>query len=128
MFQKQNSNVKVTITGFDYSHVIAIVRPVIKASQGELVSIAALAPSSNVGQSDKPPMQPGSVVTPGADTPARLRGDCSVYTTVEGQKNLQSTSCRRINLDQPGFLRLKDVLTILPISRAAWYAGIQAGR
>ena len=30
-----------------------------------------------------------------------------------------------IDLDSDGFLRLNDVLTIYPVSRAAWYAGIK---
>ena len=33
-----------------------------------------------------------------------------------------------INLDLPGFQRLDSVLTIYPVSRAAWYAGIAEGR
>lgn len=30
-------------------------------------------------------------------------------------------------LTEPGFLRLKDVLSLVPLSRSAWYAGIQKG-
>ena len=33
-----------------------------------------------------------------------------------------------INLDMPGFQRLDNVLSIFPVSRAAWYAGIAEGR
>jgi predicted DNA-binding transcriptional regulator AlpA len=33
-----------------------------------------------------------------------------------------------INLDMPGFQRLDSVLTIYPVSRATWYAGIAEGR
>lgn len=33
-----------------------------------------------------------------------------------------------INLDQPGFQRIDGVLTIIPVSRAAWYEGIAEGR
>lgn len=31
---------------------------------------------------------------------------------------------RAIDLSQPGFLRLEQVLAIFPVSRASWYAGI----
>ena len=34
---------------------------------------------------------------------------------------------RVVNLDQPGFLSLHDVLAILPVSRSSWYAGIKKG-
>ena len=34
---------------------------------------------------------------------------------------------RVINLDQPGFLRLRDVLEVFPVSRSAWYDGIDKG-
>jgi predicted DNA-binding transcriptional regulator AlpA len=33
-----------------------------------------------------------------------------------------------INLDMPGFQRLASVLEIFPVSRAAWYEGINEGR
>ena len=33
-----------------------------------------------------------------------------------------------IDLDQPGYLRLQDVLAIFPVSRASWYAGIKSGK
>lgn len=33
-----------------------------------------------------------------------------------------------INLDMPGFQRLESVLEIFPVSRAAWYEGINEGR
>jgi predicted DNA-binding transcriptional regulator AlpA len=33
-----------------------------------------------------------------------------------------------INLDMPGFQRLESVLQIIPVSRAAWYAGVAEGR
>ena len=32
-----------------------------------------------------------------------------------------------VNLDQPGFLRLREVLEVFPVSRSAWYAGIAKG-
>ena len=31
-------------------------------------------------------------------------------------------------LIEPGLLRLKDVLALIPLSRSAWYAGIQKGK
>lgn len=34
---------------------------------------------------------------------------------------------RHIDLDQPGFLRLEEVLAVIPVSRATWYAGVKAG-
>ena len=33
-----------------------------------------------------------------------------------------------INLEQAGFLRIDDVLSVFPVSRASWYAGIKAGK
>jgi prophage regulatory protein len=35
---------------------------------------------------------------------------------------------RLIDLDQPGYLRIDDVLSVVPVSRASWYAGIKARR
>jgi predicted DNA-binding transcriptional regulator AlpA len=32
-----------------------------------------------------------------------------------------------IDLDLPGYLRLIDVLTVFPVSRAKWYAGVASG-
>lgn len=32
-----------------------------------------------------------------------------------------------VNLDQPGFLSLRAVLAILPVSRSSWYEGIKKG-
>jgi predicted DNA-binding transcriptional regulator AlpA len=32
-----------------------------------------------------------------------------------------------IDLDLPGYLRLVDVLTVFPVSRAKWYAGVASG-
>ena len=33
-----------------------------------------------------------------------------------------------VQLPEVGFLRLPQVLKIIPVSRASWWAGIQAGR
>jgi predicted DNA-binding transcriptional regulator AlpA len=33
-----------------------------------------------------------------------------------------------LNFPQTGFLRLKQVLQIIPVCRATWYAGVKAGR
>ena len=33
-----------------------------------------------------------------------------------------------IDLEQAGFLRLENVLSVFPVSRASWYAGIQEGK
>ena len=33
-----------------------------------------------------------------------------------------------IDLEQAGFLRIGDVLSVFPVSRASWYAGIKAGK
>lgn len=128
MFQKQNSNVKVTFTGFDYCHVASIVRPAIQVSQDEPVHKADRSSNGNELSTVKSAVPHGSVSTPTVDTSARQVADHFSYPNISGPKSVQSASCRRINLDQPGFLRLKDVLTIFPISRAAWYAGIQSGR
>jgi predicted DNA-binding transcriptional regulator AlpA len=32
-----------------------------------------------------------------------------------------------VDLDRPGYLRLVDVLTVFPVSRAKWYMGIESG-
>lgn len=32
-----------------------------------------------------------------------------------------------VSLDGDGYIRLNDVLTVYPVSRAAWYEGIQKG-
>lgn len=37
-------------------------------------------------------------------------------------------SNRVVDLDQPGFLSLRDVLAIFPVSRSSWYAGIKKGK
>jgi prophage regulatory protein len=128
MFQKQNSNVQVIFTGFDYCHVAAIVRPAIQANQDEPVHKANQSPNGSELPTVKPAVPHGSVDTSSVDISARPVADSPIHPTASSPKCLQSTSYRRIDLDQPGFLRLKDVLTILPISRAAWYSGIQSGR
>lgn len=33
-----------------------------------------------------------------------------------------------INIPETGFLRLSQVLKLIPIGRTAWYAGVNAGR
>ena len=33
-----------------------------------------------------------------------------------------------VNLDQPGYLRLDEVLMVFPVSRAAWYEGVKNGK
>jgi predicted DNA-binding transcriptional regulator AlpA len=43
------------------------------------------------------------------------------------QKANRSNSAN-IDLSQPGYLRLWDVLTLIPVSRSKWYAGIKAGQ
>ena len=128
MFQKQNSNVRVTFTGFDYCHVAGIVRPAIQASQDEPVHKAGGSPNGNELPTVKPVVPQGSVGTPTVDISAQPVADHPICPPASSPKCLQSKSDRRIDLDQPGFLRLKEVLTILPISRAAWYSGIQSGR
>ncbi len=42
-------------------------------------------------------------------------------------KSAGGGASRTVNLDQPGFLNLHDVLAIFPVSRSAWYAGIKNG-
>ena len=128
MFQKQNSNVQVTFTGFDYCHVAAIVRPATQASQDEPAHKADRSSDGNKLPTGKPAVPHGLVGTPTVDISTPPVADQPICPIASSPKCLQSTSYRRIDLDQPGFLRLKDVLTILPISRAAWYSGIQSGR
>ena len=35
---------------------------------------------------------------------------------------------QKLTLPATGFLRLKDVLTFIPIGRPSWYAGIKSGK
>jgi prophage regulatory protein len=128
MFQKQNSNVKVTFTGFDYCHVATIDRAATLASQYEPLHKSDQSPNGDELPAVKTAVPHGSVGTPTVDISVRPVADHSVGPSASSSKSLLSTSYRRIDLEQPGFLRLKEVLTILPISRAAWYAGIQSGR
>lgn len=128
MFQKQNSNIQVTFTGFDYCQVAAIVRPAKQANQSGLLHEADRSLSGYELLTDRPAVPRGSVGSPTVDISARPVADHPVGPSASSPKFLQSTCYRRIDLDQPGFLRLKEVLTVLPISRAAWYAGIQSGR
>lgn len=128
MFQKQNSNVKVTFTSFNYCHVATIVRPAKQANQSGPVHKVDISPNGKELLTDRPAVPHGSVGTPTVDISARPVADQPIYPTASSPRCLQSVSYRRIDLEQPGFLRLKEVLTILPISRAAWYAGIQSGR
>ncbi len=51
-----------------------------------------------------------------------------VRKAVKKKKTDASGKTVVINLDMPGFQRLDSVLTIFPVSRAAWYAGIAEGR
>lgn len=39
-----------------------------------------------------------------------------------------NTSNERLRLPEEGFVRLKQVLQFIPVSRSAWYAGIEAGK
>lgn len=39
-----------------------------------------------------------------------------------------SATDKFIDLEQAGFLRIDDVLSVFPVSRASWYAGIKAGK
>jgi hypothetical protein len=34
---------------------------------------------------------------------------------------------RPIDIDRPGFLRIEEVLMVIPVSRASWYAMVKAG-
>ena len=128
MFQKQNSNIQVTFTGFDYCHVATIVRAATLASQYEPVYKSDQSPIGDELPTVKTAVLHGSVGTPTVDISVRPVDDHPVGPSASSPKFHQGSSYRRIDLDQPGFLRLKEVLTILPISRAAWYAGIQSGR
>lgn len=127
MYQKQNSNIKVTFTGFDYLRVAAIVCAAPRLDENALV-VADRSPNSKELPGDKPSVPRSLEGIPTVDTSARPVADQPICLTASSPRYLQSVSYRRIDLDQPGFLRLKEVLTILPISRAAWYAGIQSGR
>lgn len=39
---------------------------------------------------------------------------------------MQQPSTQLVAID--GFLRIRDVLRLIPVSRSTWYAGIEAGR
>ena len=47
--------------------------------------------------------------------------------TCESSRQARRQPTRVVDLSQPGFLRLEQVLALYPISRAAFYAGIAAG-
>lgn len=38
-----------------------------------------------------------------------------------------SIRSRQIDLDRPGYIRIEAVLSVYPVSRAAWYQGIKDG-
>ncbi len=49
--------------------------------------------------------------------------------TSQKKRNRQSrANGQYIDLEQAGFLRIEDVLSVFPVSRASWYAGIQEGK
>jgi predicted DNA-binding transcriptional regulator AlpA len=39
-----------------------------------------------------------------------------------------ASTLKGVDLSGKGYLRLKDVLAVFPVSKAAWYAGIKAGK
>jgi len=127
MFQKQISNVQVTFTGFDYCHVAAIVRPAIQASQYELVHKADRSPNGNVLPTDEPSVPHGSVGSPTVDVYGQPVTNRRLDPTTPIQESPRRTRHRQIDLNQPGFLRLTDVLAIIPVSRATWYSGVKSG-
>ncbi len=47
--------------------------------------------------------------------------------TPQATRSAGGGASRTVNLEQPGFLSLHDVLAIFPVSRSAWYAGIKNG-
>ena len=127
MYQKQNSKVKVTFTGFYYHHVATFVCPSIRSGQNELGAGSDGSANGNELPGAKSPVVHCLVGTPTVDTSTRPVADHLACPSAASSKTFQTTDYRRIDLEQPGFLRLRDVLTILPISRAAWYAGIKSG-
>lgn len=51
----------------------------------------------------------------------------TVPAVVANRRARREAARRHIDLDQPGFIKLEDVLTLIPVSRAAWYAGVKDG-
>ena len=45
----------------------------------------------------------------------------------ESYKKSGSKPSSNVSLDGDGYIRLNDVLTVYPVSRAAWYEGVQEG-
>jgi len=43
-------------------------------------------------------------------------------------KEIQDTRCVMLNGTISGFLRLHQILTIIPVSKSTWWAGVKTGR
>jgi len=61
------------------------------------------------------------------DLVARQEQPLQVARAATINKIQQIAARRQIDLDQPGFMRLDEVLAVYPVSRASWYAGIANG-
>jgi len=45
-----------------------------------------------------------------------------------GEMKAKETNARVVEIPRHGFLRLKQVLLLIPISKSAWWAGVKNGR
>jgi predicted DNA-binding transcriptional regulator AlpA len=46
---------------------------------------------------------------------------------VESRRERSAARDSVVDLDRPGYIRIETVLSVYPVSRAAWYQGIKAG-
>ncbi|MBK9026335.1 MAG: AlpA family phage regulatory protein [Propionivibrio sp.] len=44
------------------------------------------------------------------------------------QESIIVTSPATLTLPKEGYARLRQVLTVIPVSRSSWYAGVKAGK
>jgi prophage regulatory protein len=42
--------------------------------------------------------------------------------------NIDHLNCRKFDIPETGYLRLPEVLKLIPIGKSSWWAGIRAGR
>lgn len=70
------------------------------------------------------PSELDAKVPPPKTRRAKQRSD---EPTVSASKRRRNVPREPVDLDRPGYLRLVDVLTVFPVSRAKWYQGIEKG-
>ena len=126
MFEKQNADVPITFTGFDYRCVAAILRPTSQPNQLQ-PGQGGRSAKNYLSSDDERSERSGPVGALNANPCEQPARDALLASTASILAPRQDTKRRQIDLNQPGFLRLADVLAIFPVSRAAWYAGTKSG-